>query len=145
MHWCGYEAKLSNLKLKTWPKQLLGSLPLDIAHPKTRLEVADIDKVKTLHYKLPQYKDLLYRTPTISSRRRNCCTKQIWLKPALTSCNPNIRDKRRMSTQFVLPVRHTLPKRRSHGRTCTMRCHHQILPPDGRMSCSCFLLLLFGH
>ncbi len=28
---CG--VKLPNLKLKTWPKQLLGSLPLDIALP----------------------------------------------------------------------------------------------------------------
>ncbi len=31
MHVGGTEAKLSNLKLKTQPKQLLGYLPLDIA------------------------------------------------------------------------------------------------------------------
>ena len=30
---CWYEAKLSNLKVKTRPKQLLGSLPIDIALP----------------------------------------------------------------------------------------------------------------
>jgi hypothetical protein len=30
---CRDEAKLSNLELKTWPKQLLGSLSLDIALP----------------------------------------------------------------------------------------------------------------
>ncbi len=28
-----FEAKLPNLMLKTWPKQLIGSLPLDIALP----------------------------------------------------------------------------------------------------------------
>jgi hypothetical protein len=28
-----FETKLPNLMLKTWPKQLLGSLPLDIALP----------------------------------------------------------------------------------------------------------------
>jgi len=33
MHLFKYEAKLSNLKLKTWPDQLLGSLPKDIALP----------------------------------------------------------------------------------------------------------------
>jgi hypothetical protein len=33
VHLCWYEAKLYNLKLKTWPKQLLGSLPIDIALP----------------------------------------------------------------------------------------------------------------
>jgi hypothetical protein len=27
------EAKLSNLELKTWPKQLLGSLPLELPFP----------------------------------------------------------------------------------------------------------------
>ncbi len=30
--WC-YQVKLPNLKLKTWPKQTLGSLPLVIALP----------------------------------------------------------------------------------------------------------------
>jgi hypothetical protein len=30
--WC-YRVKLPNLNLKTWPKQRLGSLPLDIALP----------------------------------------------------------------------------------------------------------------
>ncbi len=33
MHVGGTESKLSNFKLKTQPKQLLGSLPLDIALP----------------------------------------------------------------------------------------------------------------
>ncbi len=28
--WC-YQVKLPNLKLKIWPKQLLGSLPIDFA------------------------------------------------------------------------------------------------------------------
>jgi hypothetical protein len=28
-----YEAKLLNLKLKTWPKQLLGFLQMDVALP----------------------------------------------------------------------------------------------------------------
>ncbi len=32
--WC-YEEKLPNLKWKTWPKQLLGSLPLDVTLPVT--------------------------------------------------------------------------------------------------------------
>jgi hypothetical protein len=32
-HFWYYEVKLSNLKLKTWPKQLVGSLPLVIALP----------------------------------------------------------------------------------------------------------------
>jgi hypothetical protein len=31
MHLCFYEAKQPNLKLKTWPKQLLGSLPITFA------------------------------------------------------------------------------------------------------------------
>jgi hypothetical protein len=35
--WC-YRVKLPNLKLKTWPKQLLGSLPLVIALPKLKLK-----------------------------------------------------------------------------------------------------------
>jgi hypothetical protein len=33
MHSCSYLSKLPNLKLKTRPKQLLGSLPLDIELP----------------------------------------------------------------------------------------------------------------
>ena len=32
--WC-YQVELPNLKLKTQPEQLLGSLPLDIALPET--------------------------------------------------------------------------------------------------------------
>jgi hypothetical protein len=35
-----FETKLPNLKLKTWPKQLLGSLLLDIALPKHAFLVA---------------------------------------------------------------------------------------------------------
>jgi hypothetical protein len=34
VHLFGCRVKLPNLKLKTWPKQLLGSLPLDIALPR---------------------------------------------------------------------------------------------------------------
>ncbi len=34
---CFFETKLPNLKLKTWPKQLLGSLPLVIVLPSTIL------------------------------------------------------------------------------------------------------------
>ena len=33
VHLLCYGVKLSKLKLKTWPKQLLGSLPLDIVLP----------------------------------------------------------------------------------------------------------------
>jgi hypothetical protein len=33
VHFICNGVKLHNLKLKTWPKQLLGSLPLDIALP----------------------------------------------------------------------------------------------------------------
>ncbi len=33
IHLCKYEAKLANLKLKTWPKQLLGSLLLNTPLP----------------------------------------------------------------------------------------------------------------
>ncbi len=33
MHSCGYKSKLPNLKLKTRPKQLLVSIPLDIEPP----------------------------------------------------------------------------------------------------------------
>ncbi len=33
MHLCCFEAKGPNLKLKTWPKQLLGSLSLAFAPP----------------------------------------------------------------------------------------------------------------
>ncbi len=33
VHRCGCEAKLSNLKLKTQPEQLLGSFPIYIALP----------------------------------------------------------------------------------------------------------------
>ncbi len=33
VHFLCYEVKLPNLKLKTWPKQLLGSLPIDIVLP----------------------------------------------------------------------------------------------------------------
>jgi hypothetical protein len=31
LHLCGYKTKWPNLKLKNWPKQLLGSLPLAFA------------------------------------------------------------------------------------------------------------------
>jgi hypothetical protein len=34
VHLFGCRVKLPNLKLKTWPKKLLGSLPLDIAVPR---------------------------------------------------------------------------------------------------------------
>jgi hypothetical protein len=37
MHSCGYQSKLPNLKLKTQPKQLLGSLPLGFALPGQKL------------------------------------------------------------------------------------------------------------
>jgi hypothetical protein len=30
-HLCCYQVKLPNLKLKIWPKQLLGSFPFDVA------------------------------------------------------------------------------------------------------------------
>jgi hypothetical protein len=33
MHLCCFEAKWPSLMLKTWPKQLLGSLPLALALP----------------------------------------------------------------------------------------------------------------
>ncbi len=33
MHFCCYEAKLPNLKLKTLIRQVLSSLPLDVAFP----------------------------------------------------------------------------------------------------------------
>ncbi len=33
MHFHCYETKLPSLKLKTWPKQVLGYLPLDITQP----------------------------------------------------------------------------------------------------------------
>jgi hypothetical protein len=33
IHLCCYEAKLTNLKLKTRPKQLLGSIPLNMVFP----------------------------------------------------------------------------------------------------------------
>jgi hypothetical protein len=33
MRLCSYKSKLSILKLKTWPQQLLGYLPLDIVLP----------------------------------------------------------------------------------------------------------------
>jgi hypothetical protein len=33
VHFLCYGVKLPNLKLKTWPKKLLGSLPLDIVFP----------------------------------------------------------------------------------------------------------------
>jgi hypothetical protein len=33
MHLFFYEAKGPNLELKIWPKQILGCLPVDIAHP----------------------------------------------------------------------------------------------------------------
>jgi hypothetical protein len=36
VHSPSYEAKQPSTKLKTHPKQLLGSLPLDIARPITR-------------------------------------------------------------------------------------------------------------
>jgi hypothetical protein len=34
-----YEAKLHNIKLKTWAKHILGSFPLDIALPGTIVKV----------------------------------------------------------------------------------------------------------
>jgi hypothetical protein len=36
-HFLRYRVKLLNLKLKTWPKQLLGCLPLDITLPRLML------------------------------------------------------------------------------------------------------------
>jgi hypothetical protein len=46
-----YEAKLPNLKLKTRPKQLLGSLSIDIAHPAKRLMAFIAGETTTKGYK----------------------------------------------------------------------------------------------
>ncbi len=46
--WC-YQVKLPNLKLTTWPKQLLGSLLLDIALPIYR----DHNNTSVEHYDYP--------------------------------------------------------------------------------------------
>jgi hypothetical protein len=43
--WC-YPAKLPKLKLKTRPKQLLGSLPLDIALPDGTLKLSVVNRQK---------------------------------------------------------------------------------------------------
>ncbi len=49
MHFLWYGAKLPNLKLKTQPKQLLGSLPLDIAFPPfLYLSVNGVAKINAL-------------------------------------------------------------------------------------------------
>jgi hypothetical protein len=39
--WC-YQVKLPNLKLKTWPIQLVGSLLLDIVLPRLAYQVATV-------------------------------------------------------------------------------------------------------
>ncbi len=52
IHSCCYWARLPDLKLKTWPKQLLGSLPLDIALPASAYgsSLRKIKKKMTFHF-----------------------------------------------------------------------------------------------
>jgi hypothetical protein len=47
MHLYYFETKLPNLKLKTRPKQLLGSLPLDIAPPKLYQQATKTESIPT--------------------------------------------------------------------------------------------------
>ena len=56
IHLLFYEAKLTNLNLKTWPKGLLGSPPLDITIPRSfhiGLEAALHSKNSILVQSLP--------------------------------------------------------------------------------------------
>jgi len=45
-----HETKLPNLKVKTRPKQLLGPLPLDIAHLCIRYNFSKVFSSQTLHF-----------------------------------------------------------------------------------------------
>ncbi len=52
MHLCCYEAKRPNFELKTWPKQLLGSLLLAFALPSfTQSVPASFEKPPNTRYK----------------------------------------------------------------------------------------------
>jgi hypothetical protein len=56
MHLCYYEAKLPNLKLKTWPKQLLGSLPITFALSALRIMACSLSTLNNLTISLTTLK-----------------------------------------------------------------------------------------